>query len=59
MEDIVDDESIVSPSVKAFSEGFDSKERNIWILPQIYYGIYSIGVRVVRPAYLWDTRGIV
>ena len=50
MEDIVDDESIVSPSVKVFSEGFDSKERNIWILPQIYYGIYSIGSPFARLA---------
>ena len=43
VEDIVDDESIVDSLVKAFSEGFDNKERNVWILPQIYYGMYSIG----------------
>ena len=42
MEDIVDDESIVDLLVKVFSEGFDEQERNIRILPQIYYGMYSI-----------------
>ena len=50
MEDIIDDESIVDPLVKAFSEGFDNKERNVWIIPQIYYGIYSIGSPSARLA---------
>ena len=50
MEDIVDDESIVDPSVKAFSEGFDEQERNVWIYPQIYYGMYSIGSPSARLA---------
>ena len=35
MEDILDDESIVDSLVKAFSEGFDKQEKNVWILPQL------------------------
>ena len=50
VEDIIDDESIVDPLVKAFSEGFDKQERNVWILPQIYYGMYSIGSLSARLA---------